>query len=53
VTPNRWPKVNEATSVNLSTDAVARATSVNVTDAKGFAPGQFVPLDEDDCSARE
>jgi hypothetical protein len=48
VGPNRWPKVDSTTSVNLTADAVKGASSVTVTNAQGFAPGQFVLLDEDD-----
>jgi hypothetical protein len=48
VGPQRWPKVNDATSVNLSADAVKGTNFVTVANAAGFAPGQFVLLDEDD-----
>jgi hypothetical protein len=48
VGPNRWPAVDSATSVNLAADAVKGRTTVSVSDATGFAPGQFVLLDEDD-----
>lgn len=46
--PNRWPKVNNATSVNLAADGAKGATSVTVSSAAGFAAGQVVLLDEDD-----
>ena len=48
VGPTRWPKHDPATSVALTADAVAGTMSVNVSNAAGFAPGQFVLLDEDD-----
>ena len=48
VGPNRWPKPDSTTSVNLLADAVQGETFVMVTNAAGFAPGQFVLLDEDD-----
>jgi hypothetical protein len=48
VGPSRWPKVDNTTSVNLMADAVQGETFVMVTNAAGFAPGQFVLLDEDD-----
>lgn len=50
VGPNRWPKVDDATSVDLAADAAKGAMSVSVTNANGFAPGQFVMLDEDEYS---
>jgi hypothetical protein len=50
VGPNRWPNVDSTTSVNLMADAVQGETFVMVTNAAGFAPGQFVLLDEDDYS---
>ena len=46
--PSRWPYIDETTAVNLTADAVQGAMSVTVKDASGFAPGQFVKLDEDD-----
>jgi Pectate lyase superfamily protein len=48
VGPSRWPQVNNTTSVNLTANAVKGSNSVTVTNAAGFAPGQFVLLDEDD-----
>ena len=51
VGPNRWPKVDNTTSVNLMADALKGQNVVEVTSAAGFAPGQFVLLDEDDYSA--
>lgn len=46
--PSRWPKIDDSTAVNLTADAVQGAMSVTVQNAAGFAPGQFVKLDEDD-----
>ncbi len=46
--PSRWPRVDEATAVHLTADAVQGTRSVAVQNAAGFAPGQFVKLDEDD-----
>ena len=51
VGPNRWPKVDSTTSVDLMADAVQGENFVMVPNAAGFAPGQFVLLDEDDYSA--
>ncbi len=51
VGPNRWPKLDETTAVALTGDAVKGARSVNVANAAGFTPGQFVLLDEDDYHA--
>lgn len=51
VGPTRWPKTNPASSVPLTADGVKGAMSVTVASAAGFAPGQFVLLDEDDFSA--
>jgi hypothetical protein len=48
VGPSRWPKIDETTAVDLTADAVQGAMSVTVRNAAGFAPGQFVKLDEDD-----
>jgi hypothetical protein len=45
---SRWPKIDDTTAVNLTADAVQGAMSVTVASATGFAPGQFVKLDEDD-----
>jgi hypothetical protein len=44
--PNRWPKVDESTSQNLSADGIQGGNSVTVANAAGFAAGQFVLLDE-------
>ena len=46
--PSRWPNINETTAVNLTADAVQGSMSVTVQNGAGFAPGQFVKLDEDD-----
>jgi hypothetical protein len=46
--PNRWPKVDDTTSRSLAANGVQGANSVSVTDATGFAAGQFVLLDRDD-----
>ena len=51
VGPNRWPKWDGNTSVNLSADAVHGASTVAVSNPAGFAAGQFVLLDEDDYNA--
>jgi len=48
VGPSRWPHIDETSAVNLTADALQGARSVTVADAAGFAPGQFVKLDEDD-----
>lgn len=48
VGPERWPRTDDATSVRLTQNAVAGSFSVTVANALGFAPGQFVLLDEDD-----
>lgn len=48
VGPSRWPRVNESTAVLLTADAMQGARSVTVQNGAGFAPGQFVKLDEDD-----
>jgi hypothetical protein len=53
VGPSRWPHIDETTAVNLTADAVKGATSVTVQNAAGFAPGQFVKLDEDDYSTAQ
>jgi hypothetical protein len=45
--PSRWPKVNDSTSANLTQDGASGATSVTVSNAGGFAAGQFVLVDED------
>ena len=44
--PNRWPKVDETTSQNLTADGSQGGNSVTVANAAGFAAGQFVLLDE-------
>jgi hypothetical protein len=44
--PNRWPKVDESTSQNLTADGSQGGNSVTVANAAGFALGQFVLLDE-------
>ena len=41
-------EIDESTAVNLTADAVQGAMSVTVQNSAGFAPGQFVKLDEDD-----
>ena len=48
VGPSRWPHLDETSAVNLTADAVQGAMSVTVQNSAGFAPGQFVKLDEDD-----
>ena len=48
VGPSRWPHLDETSAVNLTADAVQGAMSVTVQNGAGFAPGQFVKLDEDD-----
>lgn len=48
VGPHRWAHIDEASAVNLTTDARQGAMSVTVANSAGFAPGQFVKLDEDD-----
>src|SRR5262245_30188060 len=45
--PNRWPRADDNTSQRLTADGAKGATSVTVASAGGFAPGQFVLLDED------
>jgi hypothetical protein len=46
VGPSRWPGPDNSTARNLTSDGVAGATSVTIANASGFAPGQFVLLDE-------
>src|SRR5205814_6809461 len=46
--PNRWPQVDGSTSQNLTADGAQGAFSATVASGAGFAPGQFVLLDEDD-----
>jgi hypothetical protein len=53
VGPSRWPHIDETTAVNLTADAVQGAMSVTVQSAAGFAPGQFVKLDEDDYNTAQ
>lgn len=48
VGPNRWPRIDATTAVALAADAAKGATTVVVSDARGFKKGQFVLLDEDD-----
>lgn len=45
--PNRWPKIDESTSVNLTADGAKDSFTVTVASAAGIAPGQFVLIDED------
>lgn len=47
VGPNRWPSTNENSAQNLISDGAKGSNSVTVANASGFAPGQFVVLDED------
>jgi hypothetical protein len=44
---NRWPAPDNTTARNLTADGVKGAYSVKVSNAAGFATGQFVLLDED------
>jgi hypothetical protein len=53
VGPSRWPYIDETTAVNLAADAIQGAMSVTVQNAAGFAPGQFVKLDEDDYATAQ
>lgn len=46
VGPSRWPGPANSTSKNLVGDSVAGSNSVTIASAGGFAPGQFVLLDE-------
>jgi hypothetical protein len=46
VGPQRWPSPDNSTSQNLTADGGKGATSVAIANASGFAPGQFVLLDE-------
>ncbi len=48
VGPSAFPGTDDTTAVDLTADAVKGAYSVTVTDAAGFAVGQFVKLDEAD-----
>ena len=45
--PNRWPKMLDSTSVNLTADGASGATSVTVSSTSGLSAGQFVLVDED------
>jgi len=45
--PARWTSVTESTARNLTADAVKGTFTATVSSATGFAPGQFVILDED------
>jgi hypothetical protein len=45
--PNRWPGPDDSTSQNLTLDGAKGSYSVTTANATGFAPGQFVLLDED------
>ncbi len=45
--PNRWPHIDEATTQNLTADAVKGTFSVTVANGAGFVAGQFALLDED------
>jgi hypothetical protein len=47
VGPNRWPASDSSTSRNLAANAAAGAYTVTLASTAGFAPGQFVLLDED------
>ena len=51
VGPQRWPKLDPASSSNLVADAVAGALSIRVRDAGRFSRGQIVLLDQDDFTA--
>ena len=53
VGPSRWPHIDVTTAVNLAADAVQGAMSITVQNAAGFAPGQFVKLDEDDYNTAQ
>jgi hypothetical protein len=44
--PQRWVQPDPSTAQNLTADGVKGATSVTVANPTGFAPGQFVLLDE-------
>ncbi len=44
--PSRWPGPDGVGSQDLTADGAKGAFSVTVSDASGFAPGQFVLLDE-------
>jgi len=45
--PNRWPAPDSSTSSNLTADGAKGSYSVTVSSGSGFAPGQFVLIDED------
>jgi PKD repeat protein len=44
--PSRWPGPDSTTSQNLTVDGAKGATSLTISNATGFAAGQFVLLDE-------
>ena len=44
--PNRWPKMDETTSQNLTADCSQGGNSLTVANSAGFAAGQFVLVDE-------
>ena len=44
--PSRWPSPDGSTSRNLTVDGQQGASSVTITNASGFAAGQFVLVDE-------
>ncbi len=44
--PQRWVTSDSATSQSLTTDGAKGSTTVTITNASGFAAGQFVLLDE-------
>lgn len=44
--PSRWPHPDDSTSRNLASDSPKGSMSVVVSSGAGFAPGQFVLLDE-------
>jgi hypothetical protein len=51
VGPSRWPSVDETTSQHLVADGEKGALVVAVANGQGFAPGQFVVLDEDNYNS--
>lgn len=44
--PSRYPSSDASTSVNLTVDGTQGTSTVTVSNASGFAAGQFVMLDE-------
>jgi hypothetical protein len=48
VGPQRFPSLNDSTTVNLTANGVKGSTSVTVSSAAGYAAGQFVLLDADE-----